>query len=73
MDSSATPTIVGVSANVVAQSETVASDVIGVIDDIADKKLPKVAGDVAALVVDVADCSPTSIRRLQSNQHKISP
>ena len=51
------PSVVGVldlSANVVAQSETVASDVIGVIDDIADKNIPKVAGDVAALVVAVA-------------------
>ena len=51
------PSVVGaldLSANVVAQSETVASDVIGVIDDIADKNIPKAVADVAALVVDVA-------------------
>ena len=62
MDSSANvvpsvPSVVGaldLSANVVAQSETVASDVIGVIDDIADKNIPKAVADVAALVVDVA-------------------
>ena len=51
------PSVVGVldlSANVVAQSETVASDVIGICDDIADKNIPKAVADVAALVVDVA-------------------